>query len=113
MLPGLLGLCFLPWGLAHDISGAHGSHGDTETISSPSVGPSCAILSGKQARKSKVLLAMSHSLTILCGVTVVTRAHWLKARASAYLSLFTFLRIAISVIIAQWFIGIIMETWCT
>lgn len=43
MLLGFLGLCFLPWGLAPDISRAHGLHDDeryaTEMVSTLSVGP--------------------------------------------------------------------------
>lgn len=43
MLLGFLGLCFLPWALAPDISGAHGLHDDeryaTEMVSTLSVGP--------------------------------------------------------------------------
>lgn len=75
MLPGFLGLCFLPWDLASDISGAHGLHDDERYAAEMDLfcqwGPGHAMLSGNKARKSKVPLARPPSLTILYCVTVV------------------------------------------
>lgn len=75
MLPGFLGLCFLPWGLAPDISGTRGLHDGEHYVTEMDLfcqwGPGHAILSGNKAQKSKVLLARPLFLTRLYCVTVV------------------------------------------